>query len=324
MTGHPTSGSALPDRTAPGGVIPPLCTPLTEDRELDTASLERLCGFLLDAGVDGLFVNGSTGELAYHTDEVRLAALRVVSRVAGGSVPVLAGAVDLTTNRVVAQARAAREAGADAVVATVPFYSPTHPGEMADHFRAVREAVDLPLWAYDIPGNVQRKLPAQVAAELAAEGVLAGLKDSSGDLDEMRTLLALTEANGARGRGFMVLTGSETMADTALALGADGIVPGLGNIDPHGYLALHRAVRRGDTKEAAAEQLRLRRLFALTRVGDPARLGTYSAAIGAFKEALRHRGLIASATTPLPMRPLDDAERAEVARHLAQAGLGPV
>ncbi|MGP3986196.1 dihydrodipicolinate synthase family protein [Streptomyces sp. 3N207] len=324
MSVQPSPGSGTADRTALSGVIPPLCTPLTETRELDVGSLERLCGFLLDAGVDGLFVNGSTGELAYHTDETRLAALRVVRRVADGSVPVLAGAVDMTTNRVIAQARAARDAGADAVVATVPFYSPTHPGEMADHFRAVRDAVELPLWAYDIPGNVQRKLPAQVAAELAADGVLAGLKDSSGDLDELRTLLELTEANGARGNGFAVLTGSETMADTGLALGADGIVPGLGNVDPHGYLALHRAARRGDAKDVAAEQARLRRLFGLTRVGDPARIGNYSAAIGAFKEALRRRGVIATATTPLPMRPLTDEDRAEVARHLAEAGLGPV
>lgn len=307
-----------------GGVIPPLCTPLTAQRELDTASLERLCAFLLEAGVDGLFVNGSTGELAYHTDEVRLAALRVVRSVAAGSVPVLAGAVDMTTNRVIEQARAARAAGADAVVATVPFYSPTHPGEMADHFRAVREAVDLPLWAYDIPSNVQRKLPPQVVAELAAEGVLAGLKDSSGDLEGLRTLLELTEANGARGGGFTVLTGSETMADTALALGADGIVPGLGNVDPHGFLALHRAARHGDLKEAAAEQERLRRLFGLTKVGDPDRIGAYSSAIGAFKEALHQRGVIASATTPLPMRPLSAAERERVARFLTEAGLGPI
>jgi 4-hydroxy-tetrahydrodipicolinate synthase len=318
------SGTASVESAPLEGVIPPLCTPLTQDRELDVGSLERLCGFLLEAGVDGLFVNGSTGELAYHTDEMRLAALRTVRRVAGGSVPVLAGAVDLTTNRVIAQARAAQEAGADAVVATVPFYSPTHPDEMTDHFRAVREAVDLPLWAYDIPGNVHRKLPAGIAAELAADGVLAGLKDSSGDLDGLRTLIELTEANGARRSGFSVLTGSETMADAALALGADGIVPGLGNVDPHGYLGLHRAARRGDAGQAAREQARLRQLFALIEVGDPARLGNYSRAIGTFKEALYRRGIIASATTPLPMRPLTDDDRARVGAHLAEAGLGPV
>jgi 4-hydroxy-tetrahydrodipicolinate synthase len=303
------------------GVVPPVCTPLTQDRTLDVPSLERLCAFLIEAGVDGLFVNGSTGELAYHTDEERLAALRVARSVADGSVPVLAGAVDLTTERVVAQARAAVAAGADAVVATVPFYTPTHPREMAAHFRAVREAVDAPLWAYDIPGNVQRKLPAEVTAELAGDGVLAGLKDSSGDLDAFRTVLDLTTENGARARGFAVLTGSEVMADVAVALGADGIVPGLGNVDPHGFVDLYRAARAGDTKGAGRRQERLRALFAMTAVGDPARMGTYSSAIGAFKEALYRRGVIDCAATPRPMVPLDARERNRVAAHLASAGL---
>ncbi|GAA3751258.1 dihydrodipicolinate synthase family protein [Streptomyces tremellae] len=303
------------------GVVPPVCTPLTDERELDVPSLERLCGFLLDAGVTGLFVGGSTGELAYHPDEVRLRALAVVRGVAAGAVPVLAGAVDLSTDRVIAQARAAEAAGADAVVATVPFYSPTHPAEMLDHFTAVSRALSVPLWAYDIPANVQRKLPAEVTAQLAGSGAIAGLKDSSGDLDALRTVLDLTAAGGARARGFSVLTGSEVMADIALALGADGVVPGLGNVDPHGYVALYEAARRGDTKEAARQQERLRALFALVRVGDPARIGGYASAIGAFKEALARRGVIAHATTPRPMGPLSAAERAEVADHLRTAGL---
>ncbi|MCF3964791.1 dihydrodipicolinate synthase family protein [Streptomyces fuscigenes] len=303
------------------GVIPPVCTPLTAERELDTASLERLCTFLLEAGVSGLFVGGSTGELAYHTDEVRLRALEVVRGVAAGAVPVLAGAVDLSTNRVIAQARAAEKAGADAVVATVPFYSPTHPSEMREHFTAVSRSLGVPLWAYDIPGNVQRKLPAEITAELAGAGVVAGLKDSSGDLDALRTVLDLTAANGARARGFSVLTGSEVMADVALALGVDGIVPGLGNVDPHGYVALYEAARRGDTKEAARQQERLRALFGMVRVGDTTRIGGYASAIGAFKEALRQRGVIAHAATPQPMGPLSAGERHAVGTHLGAAGL---
>ncbi|WP_329458274.1 dihydrodipicolinate synthase family protein [Streptomyces sp. NBC_01497] len=303
------------------GVIPPLCTPLTEEQELDVPSLERLCAFLLDAGVTGLFVGGSTGELAYHTDELRLRVLTVARGVAAGAVPVLAGAVDLSTNRVIAQARAAEAAGADAVVATVPFYSPTHPSEMVDHFTAVSHALSIPLWAYDIPGNVQRKLPAEVTAHLAGAGVIAGLKDSSGDLDALRTALDLTAANGARARGFSVLTGSEVMADIALALGADGIVPGLGNVDPHGYVALHEAARRGDTKEAARQQERLRTLFAMVRVGDTTRIGGYASAIGAFKEGLRQRDVIAHATTPRPMGALSAIEREAVTAHLRTAGL---
>ncbi|OLF12159.1 dihydrodipicolinate synthase family protein [Actinophytocola xinjiangensis] len=298
-----------------GGVVPPVCTPLTPERELDVPSLERLAAFLIDAGMHGLFVTGSTGEVAYLPDEVRYRTLEVVAGVAAGQVPVLAGVIDTTTPRVIAHARAARAAGADALVATAPFYAPTHPTEFPGHFRAIRAAVDLPLIAYDIPSSVGSKLPADVVAELAADGTLAALKDSSGDLEGLREVLAATDATALR-----CYSGSETLADLGLFLGAHGLVPGIGNVDPHGYLRLYEAARRQDWDTARAEQTRLGRLFELIRVGGP-RMGRYSSAIGAFKEGLVARGVITSATTSLPMVPLDDAEREAVRRHLAEAGL---
>jgi 4-hydroxy-tetrahydrodipicolinate synthase len=298
-----------------GGVVPPVCTPLTPERELDVPSLERLAAFLIEAGMHGLFVTGSTGEVAYLPDDVRYRALEVVAGVSAGQVPVLAGVIDTTTTRVIEHARAAKASGADALVATAPFYAPTHPTEFPGHFRAIRAAVDLPLIAYDIPSSVGSKLPTEVVAELAADGTLAALKDSSGDLDGLRDVLADTD-----GSDFRCYSGSETLADLGLFIGAHGLVPGIGNVDPHGYLRLYEAARRADWDTARAEQSRLRRLFELIRVGG-ARMGRYSSAIGAFKEGLAARGVIASATTSLPMIALNDVEREAVRRHLADAGL---
>lgn len=298
-----------------GGVVPPVCTPLTTERELDVPSLERLAAFLIDAGVHGLFVTGSTGEVAYLPDDVRYRALEVVAGVAAGQVPVLAGIIDTTTPRVVEHARSAKASGADALVATVPFYAPTHPAEFPGHFRAIRAAVDLPLFAYDIPISVGAKLPTDVVAELARDGTLVALKDSSGDLDGLREVLECTD-----GSAFRCFSGSETLADLGLFIGAHGLVPGIGNVDPHGYLRLYDAARRADWDAARAEQLRLRRLFRLILVGGT-RMGRYSSAIGAFKEALVARGVITGATTSRPMIPLNDAERDAVRRHLDEAGL---
>ncbi|WP_020577659.1 dihydrodipicolinate synthase family protein [Actinopolymorpha alba] len=309
--GDPDSGGVIPP-----GVIPPVCTPLTPDRDLDIPSLERLCGFLLDAGVSGLFVAGSTGEAAYLPDELRIRALQVVAGVASGQVPVFAGLIDTTTPRVLQHARAAEKHGADALVATAPFYAPTHPAEIAVHFRTLRAVVNLPLLAYDIPSAVHTKLPGALVAELAAEGVLAGLKDSSGDIDGFRAVRAMVDVPG-----FRAFTGTETHADLAMFAGADGIVPGLGNVDPHGYVRLFTAARRGDWATAAAEQERLRRLFGLIRVGDPDRMGRYSSAIGGFKAALVHRGVLDHPTTSLPMIPLNADEIGAVRDHLAEAGL---
>lgn len=295
-----------------GGVVPPVCTPLTPERELDVASLERLTAFLLDAGMHGLFVTGSTGEVAYLPDETRYRALEVVAGVAAGQVPVLAGIIDTTTPRVVDHARAAKAAGADVLVATAPFYAPTHPVEFPDHFRAIRAAVDLPLVAYDIPVSVGSKLPTEVVVELAADGTITALKDSSGDLDGLRAVLEATD--------LVCYSGSETLADLGLFIGAHGLVPGIGNVDPHGYLRLYEAAERADWDTARAEQLRLRRLFDIIHVGD-GRMGRYSSAIGAFKEGLVARGVITGGTTSAPMIPLNDTERAAVRQRLAEAGL---
>lgn len=295
-----------------GGVVPPVCTPLTPERELDVPSLERLAAFLIDAGMHGLFVTGSTGEVAYLPDETRYRALEVVAGVSAGQVPVLAGIIDTTTPRVVKHARAAKAAGADALVATAPFYAPTHPVEFPTHFRAIHAAVDLPLVAYDIPASVGSKLPTDVVVELAADGTLSALKDSSGDLDGLRAVLEATD--------LVCYSGSETLADLGLFIGAHGLVPGIGNVDPHGYLRLYQAAKRGDWAAAQTEQTRLRKLFGLIHVGD-GRMGRYSSAIGAFKEGLVARGVIAGGTTSLPMIPLNDTERAAVRQRLAAAGL---
>ncbi len=308
----------MPEPTLAGGVVPPVCTPLTPERELDVPSLERLVGFLLDAGVHGLFVTGSTGEVAYLPDSVRYRALEVVVSTAGGQVPVLAGIIDTTTPRVIEHAYAAKSHGANALVATAPFYAPTHLVEFPVHFRAIRAAVDLPLIGYDIPASVHSKLNAEVVAELAAEGVLDGLKDSSGDLDGLRAVLELVDTST-----FTCFSGSETLADLGLFLGAHGLVPGIGNVDPEGYVRLYNAAKRQDWDAARTEQQRLRRLFKIIYVGD-ARMGRYSSAIGAFKEGLVARGVIDHATTSLPMIPLNDTERAAVRKHLTGAGLGPL
>lgn len=302
------------------GVIPPLCTPLTPDGEVDVPSLLRLVDHLVEGGVHGLFVLGSTSEAAYLTDGQRRLVVETVVRHAGRQLPVLAGAIDMTTPRVLDHVAAVTAAGADAVVVTAPFYARTHPAEIARHYRAVAAASPVPVIAYDIPVAVHTKLPGDVVLELAADGVVAGLKDSSGDLAAFRQVV--TGARDHRGiTGFSVLTGSELIVDAALAVGADGTVPGLGNVDPHGYVRLVRLCRAGDAEEARAEQERLCALFGMVSVGDPARMGPGSSAIGAFKAALHLRGVIDCPATAEPQVPLSPGEVERVGKYVAAAGL---
>ncbi|BBC36472.1 hypothetical protein SGFS_077660 [Streptomyces graminofaciens] len=303
------------------GVVPPVCTPLTPEGEVDVPSLVRLVDHLVGSGVSALFVLGSSSEAAYLTDARRRRVVETVGAHVAGQLPVLAGVIDMTTPRVLDHVRSVTEAGANAVVATAPFYTSTHPAEIARHFRLLASRSPVPVFAYDIPVSVHSKLSAEVVLELAAERALAGLKDSSGDLAGFRAVVtgARTDAGVT---GFTVLTGSELVVDAALAMGADGAVPGLANVDPAGYVRLHRLCRAGDWERARAEQERLCELFGMVRLGaQTGRMGGSSSALGAFKAALYLRGVIACPVTAEPQVGLSDGEIEGVGKFLARAGL---
>ena len=188
------------------GVIPPVVIPLTEKRQLDLEALERSINRMIDAGVDGLFFLGSSGEVAFLTDAQRYHVLQEAIAMVHGRVPVLTGIIDMETMRVVDQAKRATGYGVDALVATAPFYALGGPKEVERHFRAIREHTDLPLFAYDLPACVHTKLDPTMLVRLGEDGVLQGVKDSSGDDVSFRWLCLQNEDAG---HPLQVLTGHE-------------------------------------------------------------------------------------------------------------------
>jgi 4-hydroxy-tetrahydrodipicolinate synthase len=302
------------------GVVPPLVTPFTPSYDVDTASLARLIQYQLAGGVNGVFVLGTSGEGTFLTDEQRQVVLETTVAEVAGQVPVLAGVIDTSTARVGAHLSAALKAGVDSLVATAPFYAATHPAEIERHFtRLASLAGETPLYAYDIPPRVGTKLPTALMISLGEQGVIAGVKDSSGQETSLRKLvLARREAELD---GFAIMTGSEVTVDSALAFGVDGVVPGLGNVDPAGYARLFAAGVAGDAEAARAEQDRLIRLFEIIEVADRSRMGASSAALGAFKAGLYLLGVIDCPVTAYPGIPLDEEEIAAIRPLLDRAGL---
>ena len=303
--------------TVLSGVVPPVVTPLTENFEVDYPSLTRVIENLLDGGVHGLFVLGSSGEVVFHDDATRARIIEHTMKVAGGRVPVLAGTIDPTTERTIANARVAQSAGVDAVVVTAPFYTRTSQPEVGDHFRYVREAVDIPVIAYDIPVCVNIKLERKTTVALAREGVIAGLKDSSGDDGNFRfCLLDLADKPD-----FFLMTGSEIVVDNALQMGAHGVVPGLANVDPHGYVRLWNHAKAGNWEAARKEQERLCRLFEMVWVSLP-RTSPGAAGVGSFKTAMQQLGIIETNLMARPQRRIEGAEVARIGELVRAAGLG--
>jgi len=298
------------------GVVPPVVTPLTENYEVDYASLTRVVENLVDGGVHGLFVLGSSGEVVFHDDATRRKIIEHTIKVTNGRVPVLAGTIDPTTDRVIAHSKAAAELGVDAVVVTAPFYARTSQGEVIDHFRYVRDAIDVPVIAYDIPVCVNIKLDRKTTVTLAREGTVAGLKDSSGDDGNFRFCLQ----DLADLPDFFLMTGSEIVVDNALQMGAHGVVPGLANVDPHGYVRLWNHAQAGDWVAARAEQERLCRLFEMVWVALP-RVSPGSAGVGSFKTAMQQLGIIETNIMARPQRRLDAGETAKIVELVRAAGL---
>ena len=298
------------------GVVPPVVTPDTPDHQLDVVSFERSINRLIEAGVDGLFFLGSSGEVVFATDERRDQIVREAVRIVDHRVPVLVGIIDTETERVLEHGRRALALGADALVATAPFYALGGPADIEEHFRILHQELDAPLFAYDIPVCVHTKLPWKMLARLGAEGVLAGVKDSSGDDVSFRYLVQENEKNG---HPLTLLTGHEIVVDGALLSGADGSVPGLANVEPEGYVRMWKAAQEGNWAEVKREQDRLNEISHIFDVTSGVQ--GYGAGVGAFKCALNLMGIFDSDQMPRPVKPLDGQNREAIKQVLVANGL---
>jgi len=298
------------------GIIPPVATPYTADYEIDKASLRRVIRHLLDGGVHGLFMLGSTSECVFLNARQRADVLEVAVAEAKGKVPILAGILDTSTDHCINHARQAKELGADALVLTAPYYTRTSQPEIVDHFSFVREAVDLPIIAYDIPVCVNIKLARETVRELYERKLVIALKDSSGDEGNLRMVMR----DFADCPDFAVFTGSETTVDYALLGGAHGCVPGLGNVDPAAYVRLYDAARRGDWAAARKEQERLIALFQIAFQGLP-HTSMGASGVGGFKTAMQLMGLIEHRHMGRPNRLLPDAAVNRIREILIECGL---
>ena len=298
------------------GVVPPVVTPDTPDHQLDVVSFERSINRFIEAGVDGLFFLGSSGEVVFATDERRDQIVREAVRIVDHRVPVLVGIIDTETERVLEHGRRALALGADALVATAPFYALGGPADIEEHFRILHQELDAPLFAYDIPVCVHTKLPWKMLARLGAEGVLAGVKDSSGDDVSFRYLVQENEKNG---HPLTLLTGHEIVVDGALLSGADGSVPGLANVEPEGYVRMWKAAQEGNWAEVKREQDRLNEISHIFDVTTGVQ--GYGAGVGAFKCALNLMGIFDSDQMPRPVKPLDGQNREAIKQVLIANGL---
>lgn len=224
------------------GVIPPMISPLSEAGLVDDEAVRRVADYILAGGCSGLFILGGVGQGAWLSTSQRAGIVRATVRAAAGRAPVLVGLMLPATAPAREAALQAVDAGADALVVGSPYYFGVDAASQQRHVEAIMAATPLPVLLYNIPQCTHTPLAHTAIAALAAEPRVLGVKDSWGDLPYFQSLLTLKLTRPS----FRVLQGHEHAAMASLLLGADGLIPGLGNVAPRIMVDLVRAAQARD------------------------------------------------------------------------------
>jgi 4-hydroxy-tetrahydrodipicolinate synthase len=289
------------------GVFPALITPFTQSGDgVDFDSLAKLVELQIAAGVDGLVVCGSTGEALTLTDAEYAKVLQFVVHQSRGRVPCIGGVSQSSTARAVEAARIVHSSGCAAVlVATPPYNKPNQVG-IALHMREIAKHSSLPVIAYNIPGRSAASISPTTLGELAKEGTICAVKESSGSLDTVLDVLSNVSPTPCT-----VFSGEDAFTFAVLAHGGHGVISASANALPHEFVKMYAAWKSGDLAAARAIQFallpRIRHLFIES---NPVPV----------KSVLAWQGVIAHGTVRAPLTPLSPSN-AEILRTTFKASL---
>lgn len=310
-----TTFSALPPvrpaSTRLAGVTTAMVTPFRSDGSLDEAAFIRLLERQVEAGVSGIAPVGTTGEAPTLDDDerARLIGLSVAAAAGAGGTSrptIVAGTGTNDTRATIAATRRAAELGADVALVVAPYYNRPNQAMLEAHYLAVAEAGDLPVLVYNVPSRTASNVAADTLLRLAEHERIVGVKEASGDLDQLAVILR------DRPRGFAVLSGDDIWTLPLMALGGDGVVSVASNEVPAAMVELCAAAAGGDWSVARDLHERLIPLFRANFAGapNPAPVKAALAMLGLIEDVLRQ-----------PLLPLDEASRPRLAAALGEAGL---
>jgi len=236
------------------GVFPYLVSPIDRDGRVKTDVLAHLVDDLVAAGVHGLTPLGSTGEFAYLDREQRTAVVKATIAAAAGRVPVVAGVVSTSTADAVAQAQNYQRFGADGILAILEAYFPLHDAQVESYFRAVADAVDIPVVLYTNPQFQRSDLSLDVIARLAEHERIRYIKDASNNTGRLLSIMNRCGGNLA------VFSASAHIPAAVMLIGGVGWMAGPACIVPRQSVALYDLCRAGKWPAAMALQRRLWRI----------------------------------------------------------------
>ena len=288
------------------GSIVALVTPMHDDGSIDYDALRRLIDWHIEEGTRCIGVVGTTGESPTVTVDEHCEIIRVAVAHARGRVPVMAGTGANSTAEAIELSRFALKVGADCTLSVVPYYNKPSQEGIYRHFKAIAEAVDIPMVVYNVPSRTVADLQAETALRLARVPGIVGIKEATGDIARGSAILRQAPP------GFAVYSGNDDSAVALMLLGGQGSISVTANVAPRAVQALCAAALAGNAREAARLQMQLLALHQVLFV-EPSPAPT--------KWALERLGRC-GATVRLPILPLGEAGRAAVETALREAGIG--
>ncbi len=232
------------------GVLPALITPFTRDNKIDKQGLRQNIGFLIENDVSGIVPCGTTGESATLSIEEHEQVIEIA--VECSTVPVIAGTGSNNTTEAIELTRFAKDTGADAALLITPYYNKPNDRGMLAHFKKIANEVDIPMIVYNVPSRTGINLKPEIVAELAKESNIVGIKEASGNLDQVTRIIEMTQDED-----FVVLSGDDGLTLPIMALGGAGVISVVANVAPELTVSMVEAFQRGDLDEARRLHLAL-------------------------------------------------------------------
>jgi len=281
-----------------------LVTPFVANGGIDEGALRTLVDWQIEEGIDFLVPCGSTGEAATMTLDEHRRVVQIVVEQTKGRVPVVGGAGSNDTIKAIALSKAMRDLGVTHLLHTSPMYNKPPQRGIVAHYRAIADAVDLPIVVYNVPGRTGSNIEAKTTLEMAGIRNIAAVKEASGNLSQIAEILR------GRAKEFSVLSGDDEMTLPVMALGGDGIVSVVSNATPRLMAELCRKMVKGDVAGAREIHFRLLPWMRAAFIeSNPMPVKAGLAMMGRIQNVLR-----------LPLVPLDSRNAPAVRAALVEAG----
>ena len=285
------------------GAMVALITPF-QDGEIDFETLDELIEFQLENSIDGIVPVGTTGESPTLSHDEQKKVMERVVRTVGGHAPVIAGAGSNSTAEAIELTVFAKKVGADATLQVTPYYNKPTQGGFYEHFKAIAEAVDLPVVLYNIPGRCGAGMTPETIARLAEIENIVAVKEATGSLDQASEIASRCDIT--------IISGDDSLTLPLASIGGKGVISVVANIVPADVKAMTDLILEGDLTSARQWHKKLFGLCKsmLTLATNPIPIKAAMAMLNMAPEELR-----------LPMTPLEQAKRAALKQTLEEYGL---